>query len=354
MVGSVIDELRVFEARRPTPLRLRDYFEIGDKHSSDRETLLHSAQFLHTELPIRCARLIRCMSAFPQGLSDSGPCTQMRLGYVQSFQELHHLPHPRTVQDELNYFRVAERIRDRHCGNLETIGCALAALRVRTGNQPLEPGIHAALDRFHLARLSVSILLNQYVAMHHARRHWVGILCDHTSPAAICDEMGASAQALARVHYGNAPKVIVEGDVACTFLYIPSHVQHILFELLKNALRATLEAHGTKRQLPPVRVMIVAGREDVTLRISDEGGGIMRSNLEKVFEYLFSTAPIHDRPAQPEEDVDPIAGLGHGLSVSRIYARYFGGDLRLESLQGYGTDAYLYLPANEEAREVIP
>jgi hypothetical protein len=36
-------------------------------------------------------------------------------------------------------------------------------------------------------------------------------------------------------------------------------------------------------------------------------------------------------------------GFGYGLPISRCYARYFGGDLRLISMEGYGTDAYLHL-----------
>lgn len=35
--------------------------------------------------------------------------------------------------------------------------------------------------------------------------------------------------------------------------------------------------------------------------------------------------------------------IGFGLPLSRLYARYFGGDLRILSLDGWGTDAYLTL-----------
>jgi pyruvate dehydrogenase kinase 2/3/4 len=40
----------------------------------------------------------------------------------------------------------------------------------------------------------------------------------------------------------------------------------------------------------------------------------------------------------------PLAGLGYGLPISRNYARYFGGDLQIMSMEGYGTDSFIYLP----------
>ena len=38
-----------------------------------------------------------------------------------------------------------------------------------------------------------------------------------------------------------------------------------------------------------------------------------------------------------------LAGLGFGLPLSRLYERYFGGDLALQNVPGYGVDAYLTL-----------
>lgn len=39
----------------------------------------------------------------------------------------------------------------------------------------------------------------------------------------------------------------------------------------------------------------------------------------------------------------PIPRFGFGLPTSRAYAEYLGGSLRLQSLQGIGTDVYLRL-----------
>jgi pyruvate dehydrogenase kinase 2/3/4 len=39
-----------------------------------------------------------------------------------------------------------------------------------------------------------------------------------------------------------------------------------------------------------------------------------------------------------------MAGWGYGLPLSRLYARFFGGDLQVMSMPNYGVDCFLYLP----------
>ena len=70
-----------------------------------------------------------------------------------------------------------------------------------------------------------------------------------------------------------------------------------------------------------------------------------------MWTYLFTTAKLtaeelldaEERTHQCSNRPDPIAGFGYGLPLSRLYARHFGGELSLTSMEGYGTDAYLHL-----------
>ena len=41
---------------------------------------------------------------------------------------------------------------------------------------------------------------------------------------------------------------------------------------------------------PVRRVVVAEGGEDVTIKVSDEGGGIPRSGMPRIWTYLYSTA----------------------------------------------------------------
>ena len=142
-------------------------------------------------------------------------------------------------------------------------------------------------------------------------------------------------------------------------------------------MRATVEYHGIDSDYPPIKVVIADGsdNEDVIIKVSDEGGGIPRSNMKRIWSYvsfllvfysiyesnssemhltfwffvlyvhhtkqLFTTADpeIQEGMVAFNENVDhsidsPLAGLGYGLPISRSYARYFGGDLSIMSMEG--------------------
>jgi hypothetical protein len=68
---------------------------------------------------------------------------------------------------------------------------------------------------------------------------------------------------------------------------------------------------------------------------------------------MYSTAP---KPCSNDGIKEtPIAGLGYGLPIARLYARYFQGNLTLASVENLGTSAYISLKsAAEDASELLP
>ena len=62
---------------------------------------------------------------------------------------------------------------------------------------------------------------------------------------------------------------------------------------LQNAMRATCEFAEKKghAELPYIRLKIYKTKHDITIKISDCGGGIPRAASGKIFNYMYSTAP---------------------------------------------------------------
>lgn len=83
--------------------------------------------------------------------------------------------------------------------------------------------------------------------------------------------------------------------------------------------------------------------------------------MDRIWSYLFTTADpsVIERmldTSADSKDFDtaaPLAGLGYGLPISRCYARFFGGDMSIMSMEGYGTDSFIHLPRLGNKESVI-
>jgi pyruvate dehydrogenase kinase 2/3/4 len=75
--------------------------------------------------------------------------------------------------------------------------------------------------------------------------------------------------------YGIAPNVLISCENKdCETLYVKVHLIRILYEIIKTGMTQTVEHHkmnGSISELPPVRIWISDGKEDVSFKIDDEG-----------------------------------------------------------------------------------
>merc|ERR1719367_504238 len=86
--------------------------------------------------------------------------------------------------------------------------------------------------------------------------------------------------------------------------------------------------------------------QERSVKLADRGTGMNRSVLSKAFCYFYSSVKARPTVAGEVGDFDkrvPLAGFGFGLPISRIMARYFSGDIDLNSIPGKGTDVYTYV-----------
>ena len=85
----------------------------------------------------------------------------------------------------------------------------------------------------------------------------------------------------------------------------------------------------TKLLLPPIGGK---GGEGIEIRVSDNGPGIPKNVIDKIFQPFFTTKPAGQ-------------GTGLGLSLSYDIIKAHGGELNLETKEGEGTTFIILLPA---------
>ncbi|KAG0638922.1 mitochondrial branched-chain alpha-ketoacid dehydrogenase kinase-domain-containing protein [Tuber brumale] len=258
---------------------------------------------------------------------------------------------PEIVDYNKRFTKTLQNIKHRHDPVVTTMAMGINEYKRKRQRMQIDNSIQAFLDRFYMSRIGIRMLIGQHVALNSApeQEDYVGIICTKTNVCELAQEAIENARFVCEDYYGlfDAPKVQLVCKPDLHFMYVPGHLSHMLFETLKNSLRAVVETHGSDaEEFPPVKLIVTEGKEDITIKISDEGGGVPRSAIPLVWTYMYTTVestPPIDPDFNKSDFKAPMAGFGYGLPISRLYARYFGGDLKLISMEGYGTDVYLHL-----------
>lgn len=340
----------------PVPLSMQQYLEFGQKKCEKK-----SFQFLNDEIPIRLAHIMREFEDLPKELLTMKSVKLVRSWYDLSFKEVQAFqdkdPDDKTVLADFS--KTIQDILNRHSYVVETMAQGVIEMEDTYGmDEKISERIQYFLDRFYMNRISIRMLLTQHAALfgnittNHPRR--IGNIDPNCDVIECVSNAFKAARHICEHYHMQAPEldiVTAEGSKIVDFVYVPSHIEHILFEVFKNAMRAVVEFHRDKMELPKLKIIVAKGQQDLTIKLCDQGGGVPYQVQDKLFQYMYSTAP---RPQYTGHD-SPLAGYGYGLPLSRLYARYFQGDLVVSSMEGYGTDVYLYLKVNSsEANECLP
>lgn len=356
-VGAVAKKLEHYSQFRPSSLSIQQYLDFGRIG-----TAATSYTFLKNELMVRLANIMQEFSLLPPKLLQMPSSKLVSEWYCESFEDLLKFENAAPTVENIDAFNdQLQLILKRHAHVVETMAEGLIELRETGVDIASEKGIQYFLDRFYINRISIRMLQNQHLVVFgnvlpESPRH-VGCIDPVCDVESVLHDAFENARFLCDQYYLTSPSMklelhnAVEKGKPVSIVAVPSHLYHIMFELLKNAMRATVEHNGVDDDLPDIKVFVVRGHADLSIKICDRGGGVSRTILEQLFNYMYSTAP----PPPRDGTQAPLAGYGYGLPLSRLYARYFLGDLFLVSMEGYGTDACVYLKAIPlEASEVLP
>jgi len=362
-VGQLLDYYSNFH---PSVLSIQQFLDFGRSvEASEPKSFI----FLRKELLVRLANIMKEIHLLPDELQCMPSVQLVESWYEQSFQDILHYHEKKDLKNLKTMESFTETlvtVRNRHMQVVETMAQGVIELKESSpeDNMKLENQIQYFLDRFYMSRISIRMLINQHTTLFGVGSHpqHIGCIDPYCEILSIAKDAYENARFLCEQYYMTAPDVVFtcinpyekETGEKIVFNYVPSHLYHMLFELIKNSLRAVVEFHGEENPaLPELRIMICKGKEDVTIKLSDEGGGIPKGQMDYLFHYMYSTAA---RPPSPQETSStPLAGYGYGLPLSRLYAKYFNGDLNLTSVEGYGTDALIHLKVHPtDSLELLP
>ncbi|XP_041066734.1 pyruvate dehydrogenase (acetyl-transferring) kinase isozyme 3, mitochondrial isoform X2 [Carcharodon carcharias] len=363
MKNSIPKQIEYYSRFSPSPLSIKQFLDFGRDNACEKTSFM----FLRKELPVRLANTMREVNLLPDNLLSRPSVRLVQSWYMQSFLELLEFqnkgPEDPPVSD--NFLESLIKIRNRHNDVVPTMAQGVIEYKEKYGFDPfISSNIQYFLDRFYTSRISFRMLINQHTLLfggntNPAHPKHIGSIDPNCNVADVVKDAYETAKMLCEQYYMGSPELEIYEFNAKTpvkpiqVVYVPSHLFHMLFELFKNSMRATVELHeGRKEGYPPIKTLVTLGKEDLSIKISDKGGGVPLRKIDRLFNYMYSTAPS---PSLQPSQAAPLAGFGYGLPISRLYARYFQGDLKLYSMEGVGTDAVIYLKAlSSESFERLP
>jgi len=116
---------------------------------------------------------------------------------------------------------------------------------------------------------------------------------------------------------------------------VPQDVGRVILNLINNAFHAVSEKskEGRDDYKPMVKVSTRKDEKYIIVSVEDNGNGIGKEILDKIFQPFFTTKQAGE-------------GTGLGLSLSYdIITKGHGGTLKVNTIEGKGSEFIIYLPA---------
>lgn len=291
--------LEQWAARPATRMTLRQLVFFGKTLGKDRDKIIKSANYVRQELPIRIAHRIRDLQALPFVVMTNDQLEEVYNKYWLAFETLRKMPVIRTMEDNEEFCVKLKGMLQNHLTIIPSLTIGIVESSDHLPPQQLDK----FMERMLRSRISRRVLAEQHIALSEALDdpfHFfnddsphaddeqadmgdhIGIIYTHLSVSSVVRKGIRLLRQMFAAERGISPddpiipEVTVDGDLGARFAYIPEHLEYIVFELLKNAMRATMRREMKDRDDTPVRVTIVEGpeEEDIIIRVSDSGGGL--------------------------------------------------------------------------------
>jgi len=334
-----IARVNSYASGRITRLSLHDLLTQMRRLCSEGrpEAFIGSARWLQQELPVRIAHQLKEYYRLPMMLVCPS-FTKVHDSHLRTFELITQLQPINSGRDVLDFSSLLEREVAHQAHTIRLFRSGMGELKEHLSREDLRP-LQEFLDTFMVTKIGNRVLVDNFVTwlkraqtvLNDDDTEWpmsLGIVHESKLTPFLHCAVDRVSRASNEV-YGTVPEIVIHGEHDTEMMFIPAHIQFIMQEILKNSVKATLELHNQDGCVPPrVHIAVHPGTYDVEIKVSDQGGGMKRRTVKKVWEYGFSTS----------HGAGEISGYGVGVPLSRLFARYFGGDMSFSSVYGYGTD----------------
>ena len=383
--SHVLDEWVLREAR---PISLRQLTVFGRTLTESR--LLSSANYVREELPTRIAHRLRNMQTLPYSAFTNPHMSYVYELYYTAFERFRKVPYVRTVEDNDKFCEIVKRTLNEHVPVIRRLAMGILEIQDSLSSEECDRVVTTLLR----SRISRRVIAEQHLALtdtFHSPWHFpdsktpglgpeddsVGEIFLRCNVKETIEKCAKTARELSSRAYGphvTIPEIVLIGNLDPTFPYIPSHLEYMIGELLRNSIQAVVEQRGLA-QPPPIEVLICEAAQHVIIRVSDQGGGVDREILPYIWSFvkgprrynrlqnLIEMSQLAETKKKGQSasmgslpslsNRPPGLKLGMGLPMSKLYAEYWAGSLEIHSLEGYGCDAFLQISRFGNKNEVL-
>lgn len=406
------------------PVTLRHLANFGKKMTPEK--IIASANFVRTELPIRLSLKIHELQKLPYKVMSNYHLNQVYQSYYHCFNAFRKVEKIQTLEENDDFCEFVVNMLDDHLIVLPHL--MMGALEVSILKIMSQSDLDEFMSSMVRSRISRRVIMNQHISMSktfmESYKLHKGDVKEEIKPPDYIGEAFQYVSAHEQLNmsynmiitflqslYPNLPmpQMIINGEDV-KFQFMTNHLSYIFTEVLRNALKSTIEQFVklnkgkpdfNKLKPPPVIVSITNTKYEMTLKFSDQGGGMPVEKLEAIWSFgrnpeiakkyldhfhelpgldlptrlpiiehqYFQKRQVHKmkRPEKLAGVLDNIGQmemsssqnqnsmlkslasrpfeytLGVSLPMCKIYTDYWNGVLEMCTVEGYGSDVFLKL-----------
>lgn len=365
-------------AKRPVPKFWLPFFTQYKQPLTTNQEYILSIKVINLILTYTCKQ-INLIQMLPYICVLNPKLQIMHQSYLKTLQSLLSLNYPYDMYDTLKMNNILQQFLLDHEDTIYSLSIGLQ--EINNDNHIDNHSVYNFLNEHLHNRTCMKLIAQHYIQLMNQRNHQneIGIIHKNIPIAQIIKHNYDFVSDLCNLKYDTLqlPKLNFQNGLEINFTHVPIIIEYVITEILKNSMRATIENNKTKsvytdNQSIDINIWKNFDSE-LTIKISDHGGGVSPDIEDKIFNYSYTTAnttkhmitePNMGHPttfetetsnmniadySQQDTNLKNIAGMGFGLPLCQIYLNLFQSNIHIQSLYGHGTDVYIHLigPGND-------